>query len=193
MVDSKQIEESEDGKFTWTPTEEKTYTIKIIATDETNTQKVKSLSFTVAKSDEGEENPEDDQTKDLVATLKTSGALTQKIDTRIKLTADASGGTGNLTYKYVKIQNGKETTLVSGADKKEYSWKPAAEGEYTIKVVVSDENGKSVDSNELKFTITEDNGSDVVAFDPNKVVLSGLLFVLGVAGVITSKKRKIIK
>lgn len=193
MVDSKQIEESEDGKFTWTPTEEKTYTIKIIAIDEENTQKVKSLSFSVAKSSDDQENPEDDQTKDLVATLKTSGALTQKIDTSIKLTADASGGTGNLTYKYVKIQNGKETTLVSGADKKEYSWKPAAEGEYTIKVVVSDENGKSVDSNELKFTITEDNGSDVVAFDPNKVVLSGLLFVLGVAGVITSKKRKIIK
>ena len=91
--------------------------------------------------------------KKLSGTLKVNGSTSDKtvsVGSTVKLTVAGSGGSGSYTYTYKIYNNGKWTTLGTGAT---YSHKVSKAGSYRYVVVVKDSAGNTVDTNKITVTV----------------------------------------
>lgn len=97
----------------------------------------------------------DDEKEKLAVKLTSSpSSLSQETGTKIKLTAKATGGTGDYTYKFM---DGK--TVIKSGSSSSITWTPDEAKTYNITVIVSD-GDTDVTSSALKFTITEPKDND---------------------------------
>ncbi len=90
-----------------------------------------------------------------ISSISTDLASPQSIDTEIAISANTTGGSGNVLYKFT-VSNGTQTQVLSDySNKSTIKWTPTSIGTYTIKVEVKDGNGDSAELTE-KFIINND-------------------------------------
>lgn len=134
----------------WTPLEAGTYKIKVSAKGTESGIVEKEETYKVTKS---EENPDDqEKQEDLDVSLKASKQSPQVADTKIRLTANATGGVGDKEYQF--LVNGEPISEFSS--KAFFDWTPSEAGTYIISVTVKDDNDE-LQSPETKFVITANN------------------------------------
>lgn len=100
----------------------------------------------------------------VIQSLKADKTPPQLIDTDIRLTAAASGGEGQLEYRFAYQKNGEWKTLRDYSASSSMIWSPQTAGSYTLGVFVRDQGG----SEELS-TITFQVRS------PDPIIISSLL------------------
>ena len=82
------------------------------------------------------------QTEKLSVKLATLPAGTAKVGSKVKLTAQASGGSGNYTYKFIlSDNNGNWYKIRDYARSNTCTWRPGAAGSKTLYVDVKDSEG----------------------------------------------------
>ena len=121
-----------NGEATATPTTKPTATPKVTATP---TATAKVTATPTPSVDVPEVSDEDISVK-----LSKSKSSPQKAGTSIKLTATASGGDGGYQYKfyYKKSGSSSNVTIQKYSTKNTCTWKPVANGTYTLYVTVKD-------------------------------------------------------
>lgn len=92
---------------------------------------------------------------DLSVKLTMSKASPQKAGASIKLTANGVGGEGNYKYMffYKKSGSSKSVTLQKYSTKNTYTWKPKADGTYTLYVRVKDDSNFTAEAKITKYRI----------------------------------------
>ena len=70
-----------------------------------------------------------------------SGEDTYHVGETYKISASASGGTGNCQYRFAISKNGTTKKFQSYSTQNYINWTPASAGSYVIRVSVKDENG----------------------------------------------------
>lgn len=91
---------------------------------------------------------------DLSITSFTTSASTVAAGSAVTLKTVVSGGTANYTYKYY-ANNTVISTKTSSSTSTSCAWTPTAAGTYTLKVVVTDANGKTATKSISNYTVTE--------------------------------------
>ncbi|MCI8407708.1 MAG: starch-binding protein [Lachnospiraceae bacterium] len=115
----------------WIPTKAGTYTVSVKITD------AKKKSVTVNKKYKVK------SAVIKIKSFKTNKSSSQKVKTKIVLSANATTKKGKASYKFaVKLGNGKIKTIKGFSSKKKITWKPAKKGTYTLYVYVK--NGKGI-------------------------------------------------
>ena len=116
---------------TWTPDKAGKYTLYAGVTDSKGTYKRAELPFEV-KVKEG----------DLDASLTASPSGSVTVGKLVKLTANATGGSGIYQYKFVLCtEDGNWVQLQDYGTSNNYIWKPDKAGKYTLYVGVTDSKG----------------------------------------------------
>ncbi|MBU5488563.1 PKD domain-containing protein [Clostridium sp. MSJ-8] len=136
---------SSASSYTWTPTKEGTYDVKVTVKDSNGKQATKNMSYVVEK--------EDEQVELTLDSYKTSLASPQEIGKSIVLSASATGN-GTINYRFVAQKNGKTTFAQAFSTKKTATWTPTEAGTYTLYFKAKDSTGKTV-SKTMKYTIKE--------------------------------------
>ena len=132
------------------PTEAGTYKIKVSAkgTESGVVDKEETYNITEAKV-------EPDKQEDLDVSLKASKQSPQVADTKIRLTASATGGVGDKEYQF--LVDGEVISEFSS--KAFFDWTPNKAGTYVVSVVVKDDNDE-LQSPDTKFVITANDNSE---------------------------------
>lgn len=133
----------------WTPAEAGTYTLKVYVKDANGTEVSKTVSNFVVT----EEVEKDDLTMDTFKTSIASGK--GEVGNKIKLTAKASGGEGELLYKFVCIYDDESKVLRDYSSKRAINWVPSEAGTYKLYVYVTDEAGAEVVKSIKKYVVDE--------------------------------------
>ena len=110
----------------------------------------------------------------------------------IILTANATGGEGDLKYSFFAKKDGKTTSISSYSSKKSVSWELPAEGTYDLYVKVKDSNDteKVVDEPvKIKVSASDDDSENPKEGD-NKNVLGFLLTGIFGVSLLGALKRK---
>ena len=141
---------SRSNSYSWTPTEEGTYTLKVSVRDSKGNTASKTISsYTVSKA----------QSNAPVISSATVSADTAKVNDTVAIKTVVKSGTGTPNFKYtVKIN---DTTVKTAKDVSSrtytYNWTPTTAGTYKIEVVVNDANSgraSKVISSSFKVTAT---------------------------------------
>lgn len=86
--------------------------------------------------------PTDPPVQELKVTLSANKQSPQPLGTAIKLSAQAEGGSGNLLYRYYRVQN-NTTTVFRDYSRDPVAYCNPAAGDYTLYVEVKDASGKT--------------------------------------------------
>lgn len=131
------VANTKSKSINWIPDKAGTYTVSVKITD------AKKKSVTVTKKY---------NVKSAVITiksLKTNKSSSQKVKTKIVISANATTKKGKVSYKFaVKLGNGKIKTIKGFSSKKKVTWKPTKKGTYTLYVYVK--NGKGITVSKTK-------------------------------------------
>ena len=131
------VANTKSKSINWIPDKAGTYTVSVKITD------AKKKSVTVTKKY---------NVKSAVITiksLKTNKSSSQKVKTKIVISANATTKKGKASYKFaVKLGNGKIKTIKGFSSKKKVTWKPTKKGTYTLYVYVK--NGKGITVSKTK-------------------------------------------
>lgn len=179
-IDGEAVDDSEVSKnvLTHTFTKEGEHKVAVTAKGESGTKDAtKEITFNVTKKEDpedpvdpvdpedpvGPEDPEDptEDEKELKIDSFTSDVQSpQKVDSKIKFTAKASDGKGDLSYKFTAMNT--ETSETEDINEDTTSnvaeWVPSEAGEYTIKVEVSD--GTNTKTESMKYVISDKDTKD---------------------------------
>ena len=138
---------SSSSSFAWTPSTAGDYTVKVTVKDANGktTSSTKTYSIT--------QTPDSDIKIESFTTILTSP---QKVETPIRLIAAATGGTGELQYKFAV--NGSVVKDYSNSSS--YTWIPQASGTYILSLFVKDGNGKETSQN-ISYVIDKNTTSEV--------------------------------
>lgn len=118
-----------DRHRVWTPEKAGVYTIIVEATNRDEVQNTMELTYTVYD-------------KLAVSYLTTHPRQTAVAGTTVNVTANAYGGEGALSYRFmVKDRDSAVTTLANWSRTNHCTWKPDKAGHYTLMVEVADEMG----------------------------------------------------
>ena len=126
---------------TWTPTVAGTYTIYFKVKDG-STEVQSSKTFVINSANL------------TISSATTNVSSPQTKGTAIKLTTNASGGTGTKNYRFVVMKNGSTTYARDYQTSNTATWTPTATGTYTIYFKVKDGSGKEVQVSKT-FVINE--------------------------------------
>lgn len=159
---------SNSSSYVWTPTSSGTYTLGVTVKDSSGKTATSTKSFTI-NSTVG------------VSSFNTNITSPQKVNTAVKLTASATGGTA--PYQYQFTVNGSVVQPYSTTNS--YIWKANKSGTYTLGVTVKDSSGKTATATK-SFTITEDiaHTGDING-DGETDLFDALMVQKHLAGVIT--------
>lgn len=135
----------------FTPAVEGKY--KVDVTVQNSYNKTAEKSYTVSVTNSG------DVTAPTVTSFTTS-ASSVTAGSAVTLKSVVSGGTANYTYKYY-ANDTVISTKTSSATSTSCTWTPTSAGTYTLKVVVTDANGKSATKTIANYTVTEPTTSTV--------------------------------
>ena len=92
----------------------------------------------------------------------------QQVGTDIELKASASGGIGNLEYKFIlKDENGNWSMIRNYASTNSYVWTPAKKGNYELYVDVKDSYGNVVRKG-MNYKINEASKPEITSFTSDK-------------------------
>ena len=131
------VANTKSKSINWIPDKAGTYTVSVKITD------AKKKSVTVTKKY---------NVKSAVITIKsfkTNKSSSQKVKTKIVISANATTKKGKASYKFaVKLGNGKIKTIKGFSSKKKVTWKPTKKGTYTLYVYVK--NGKGITISKTK-------------------------------------------
>ena len=127
---------------TWIPTVNGKYLVYVEVKDSIGIIKTKSMEFEVKSSILK------------INSLTTDMRSPQNIGTRIRITAEASGGEGKVKYRYcIKNASGKLQEIRKYSSDKSFEWKADITGDIIIYVQVKDSKGKIVTKG-IKYTVT---------------------------------------
>ncbi len=151
---------TQGNNISWTPAAFGDYTIKVTATDDKGATATHQVNITIQQKT-------DNQPPTVNISQPTEGQIfEQEVLTAITLSADASDTDGTIASVQFEV-NG--TTLTQGNN---MSWTPAAFGDYTITVTVTDDKGATA-THQVTITIKNINiGGDcngISAWDPNTI------------------------
>ena len=140
-VDGEEIYSGSKSSFEWTPDKAGDYKVTVEVNDGNTTKKSSTLNIKVSNASE--------DPKDLSVNL-TSDKTDIELNSGVKLTAKATGGTEKYTYTFKA--NGEE--IYSGS-KSSYTWTPDKAGDYKVTVEVND-GDTTKESDELDITVSDD-------------------------------------
>lgn len=159
LVDGKEIQNNEKDTCVW-DTVGGAHSIEVVVTDSES----RSVSCSKEYEIEGEipVNPIE------IQSLKADKTAGQPVGTSVTFTAQASGGTGSLKYRFLQEYKGKSEVIQEFSSKNKVTFAPSQAGAYKITVEVQDENGEVV-SKGITYEWTE-NKSDlkVTSFTASK-------------------------
>lgn len=144
----------------WTPADAGVYDIVVTAKDDNNTiaeERIENFEVT-------EESYEDELTADALKVSVKSGEA--EADDKIKLTAKASGGEGDLFYKFVCIYDDTTVVIKDYSSKKSVNWRPTEAGVYKLYVYVTDDTGVEV-CNSIKRYVVNPKPLSMTSFKIN--------------------------
>ena len=142
-----------DGKYTliqqystsntaeWTPTEKGSYIVYVDVRDGAGVTKSKYTSY-VADGDT------------LIINSFEADKTSVEANTKVTLTANAEGGTGELSYKFYYKYNDKYTKIQDYSTKNTANWTPTEDGYYRLYVDVKDGAG-NVETKAFDFIVGE--------------------------------------
>ena len=129
--------------YSWTPATVGSNYVKVIVTD------------TVGQSVDSGWIPYQIVNPYVVLTSMTPNPTSPQVaNTPITWTADASGGTGALTYKFQTWHSSTGILTPQNGSSNTYAWTPVTVGSNYVKVIVTDTVGQSIDSGWIPYTIT---------------------------------------
>ncbi len=147
------------NNISWLPTAFRTYTIKVIVTDDKGATATDQVDITIRQTSSN-------QPPTVSITQPTNGqVIEQETLSAITLSANANDPDGTISSIQFEA-NG--VTLTSGNN---ISWLPAAFGDYTISVTVVDDKGATV-SDLVSITIKETNSGNcngIAPWDPGRI------------------------
>ncbi|MBD5134398.1 MAG: starch-binding protein [Lachnospiraceae bacterium] len=138
---------SKNSTITWKPETAGTYSLFVYVKDEEGNIVSKEIEGYTVKD---EETPVYKEVS--ITSFKTSKASnTVTTGQSVKMTAKATGGSGQLKYKFiVKRSNGKSQTVRKYSSNNSCQWKPAQSGKYTLYVHVKDSSTGKVVKKSIK-------------------------------------------
>jgi hypothetical protein len=143
--------------FTWTPTRAGSYKVKTEVKDGTSGKPVaKEISYTINSGI-------------TFSSFKADRTSPQQVNTKIKLTANASGS-ANLVYKFSTYDGTSWKTLRDYASTNYYYWTPTKAAKYTLKAEVKDNSTGKIVSRSASYTIS--SSSSTVAISSVKTSLT---------------------
>lgn len=90
-----------------------------------------------------------------------------KVGQAVKVTANANGGNGNISYKFIVMKDGEVTYARGFSSKNKATWTPTDDGDYTVEVIAKDSKGTTC-KKVLQHKVTRDlkiNSYDVTNKD----------------------------
>lgn len=170
-VDGKEVQNSSKATYAWKAAKG-THTLEVVVTDAAGNKVTVNKKYT-AEGGQVEEELKIDSFTTVQASPQASG-------TSIKLTAQASGGSGEYSYKFtVKSAEGSTYTIRDYGKSNTAVWVPGPAGKKTLYVDVKDSKG-ATERKSLSFEVTAKNKLSVTftanpktsAKSGNKVTLS---------------------
>ena len=182
-IDGEAVDDSEVSKnvLTHTFTKEGEYKVAVTAKGESGTKDAtKEITFNVTKKDDpvdpdDPDDPIEDEKELKIDSLTSDVQSPQKVDSKIKFTAKASGGKGDLSYIFTAKNNETKETedLNEDTTLNSVEWVPSEAGEYTINVEVSD--GTNTKNESMKYTVSaKDSGNNDEDQDKDTIKISNI-------------------
>lgn len=135
------IQDYGDNVALWRPESGGTYTLCVYAKDEVGSEVSREISYVI-------------RDEPLEVKLFTSLSAPQDNSTRITLYAETTGGSGNMSYKFAYIFDGRETIIRDYDEKADTTWVGTKAGIYTLRVYAKDEGGQETYC-DLEYEITK--------------------------------------
>lgn len=178
-IDGEAVDDSEVSKnvLTHTFTKEGEYKVAVTAKGESGTKDAtKEITFNVTKKEDpvDPDDPVEDEKELKIDSLTSDVQSPQEVDSKIKFTAKASGGKGDLSYKFTaKNTETRETEDINEDTTSNVAeWIPSEAGEYTINVEVSD--GTNTKTESMKYVISDKDTEDGDNQDKDTIKISNI-------------------
>ena len=159
LVDEKEVQNTDQDTFNWN-TVGGSHKIEVVVTD--------SEDRTVTCSKEYEIEGEIPVNPIEIQSFDADKATGQPVGTSVMFSAQASGGEGDLQYRFLQELDGESEIIRDFSDVNTVSFAPTAAGVYKVTVEVQDENGDVV-SESISYEWVENTSNlKVTGFTANK-------------------------
>ena len=118
----------------------------------------------------------------LINTITTSDVLVTS-GTAVTITANATGGSGTITYDYYLYKNGSEFSVTTASSSNVYSFTPATNGDYQLYVQAKDGKGNTAEATSAVVKVVTALSVNSVTASPSKPSInSPVTFTANVSG-----------
>ena len=152
---------SSKNTYTWNPKTKGDYKIKVIVKDEDGNKNYKYITYTIKEKNSS-----------LSVDSFSVNPKSVRVGETVKLSANASGGSGTIQYKFVAKKDNNETIIKNYSTTKTVTWTPSVAGEYELLVYAKDSEGNS-DSATTSCTVEESSEEVVITTDKASPQVTG--------------------
>ena len=152
---------SSKNTYTWNPKTKGDYKIKVIVKDEYGNKNYKYITYTIKEKNSS-----------LSVDSFSVNPKSVRVGETVKLSANASGGSGTIQYKFVAKKGKNETIIKNYSTTKTMTWIPSVAGEYELLVYAKDSEGNS-DSATTSCTVEESSEEVVIITDKTSPQVTG--------------------
>ena len=152
---------SSKNTYTWNPKTKGDYKIKVIVKDEDGNKNYKYITYTIKEKNSS-----------LSVDSFSVNPKSVRVGETVKLSANASGGSGTIQYKFVAKKGNNETIIKNYSTTKTVTWTPSVAGEYELLVYAKDSEGNS-DYATTSCTVEESSEEVVITTDKASPQVTG--------------------